>query len=160
MIGATSARGKREDVVAGAGCAASRRVWRPIIADFVIVPLREDRHLGIERPHILIEQIVFVIAAKLGERARCFGLRFCDDVFPQLSVRKLPLRRDRTIGVDVVAAMDEKLRRGSLHRRIPPPAVSPDHTKQTLRRSLGAVRKYPTCGSLRTGNERSSKRMR
>jgi hypothetical protein len=35
-----------------------------------------------------------------------------------------------------------------------PPAVSPDHTNETLRRSLGAVRKRPICGALRReGNE-------
>jgi hypothetical protein len=32
----------------------------------------------------------------------------------------------------------------------PPPAVSPDHTNETVRRSLGAVRKRPTCGAPST----------
>jgi hypothetical protein len=40
----------------------------------VIVPLRENRHLGIEGEHVLVEQIVFVVTAELGERLRGLGL--------------------------------------------------------------------------------------
>src|SRR5262249_22535716 len=86
--------------------------------DLVIVPLREDRHLGIESPYISVEQIVFVIAAKVGERPRNLRLLLGDDVPPHLSVRKLALRRDGTIGVDVVSAMDEEIGLPLQHGRI------------------------------------------
>src|SRR5262249_61616193 len=86
--------------------------------DLVIVPLREDRHLGIESPYISVEQIVFVVAAKVGERPRNLRLLLGDDVPPHLSVRKLALRRDGTIGVDVVSAMDEEIGLPFQHGRI------------------------------------------
>src|SRR4029453_7377268 len=41
-----------------------------------------------------------------------------DDVLPHLSIRKLPLRWDRTIGIDVVAAMDEEIGPTVQHGRI------------------------------------------
>jgi hypothetical protein len=84
----------------------------------MIVPLREDRHPGIERAQISVEQIVFVIAAKLRERPRNLGLVFGDEILPHLSVRKLLLRVDRTIGVDVIAGMDEKVGPILQHGRI------------------------------------------
>ncbi len=118
MKRAASARGKRDDIVAGAPSPSKRLARAPVIGDLVIVPLREHRHLGIECPHISVEQIVFVIAAKVRERARNLGLLLGDQVPPHRSVRKLALRRDRTIGVDVVAAMDEEIGPSFQHGRI------------------------------------------
>src|SRR5262249_29282919 len=84
----------------------------------MIVPLGEYRHFGIERPHISVEQIIFVIAAKLRERAGNPSLLFGDDVLPHLSIRKLALRWDRAIRIDVVAAMDEEIGPTPRHGRI------------------------------------------
>jgi hypothetical protein len=84
----------------------------------MVVPLRQGWHLGIERPQISVEQIVFVIAAELGEGAGNPRLLFGDDVPPYLSIRKLALRRDRTIGIDVVAAVDEEIRPVLEHGRV------------------------------------------
>jgi hypothetical protein len=75
----------------------------------MVVPLREHRHLGIERAQIRIEQIVFVVAAEIGERPRNLRLLLCDDVLPYLSIRKSPLRWNRAIGIDVITAMDEEV---------------------------------------------------
>src|SRR5262249_36941053 len=102
----------------GARSSPKRLAWAPVIGDLVIVPLRKDRHLGIECPHISVEQIVFVIAAKLGERARNLGLLLGDEVPPQLYVRKLALCLERTIGVTVVAAMEEEIVPALRHGRI------------------------------------------
>ena len=48
--------------------ARQRFAGPPVIGDLVIIPLREDVHGGIERSHILVEEIVLVVAAELGER--------------------------------------------------------------------------------------------
>src|SRR5262249_5673416 len=62
------ARGQFKYGLVGLPAPTERLARAPIVADFVIVPLREQRHLGIEGKHIFIEQVVFVIAAKLRER--------------------------------------------------------------------------------------------
>ena len=90
---------------------ARQRLARPpIVGHLVIIPLCEDRHLGIERAHVRVEQIVFVVAAELGERFRGFRLFLDHDVFPDLAVRHFLLREDWTVGVDIVAAVDEEIR--------------------------------------------------
>ena len=68
MEGAASARGQFKYASVGVTAPAERLARTPIVGNFVIVPLREQRHLGIEGEHIFIEQVVFVIAAKLRER--------------------------------------------------------------------------------------------
>ncbi len=81
----------------------------PVVQHLVIVPLREDRDLGVEREHVLVEQIVFVVAAEFGERLGRLGLVLGDDVLPDLAVGHLLLGDDRAVGVDVVAAVDEEV---------------------------------------------------
>ena len=95
---------------------AGQRLARPpVVGDLVIVPLREDRHLGIEREHVPVHEIVFVVAAELGERLRRLGLVLGDHVLPDLAVSHLHLGDDRAIGVNVVAAMDEEIRPVAQH---------------------------------------------
>src|SRR5919198_331937 len=84
----------------------------------MVVPLRQGWHLGIERPQISVEQVVFVIAAKLRDGAGNLRLLFGDDVLPYLSIRKFALRWDRTIGIDVVAAVDEEIGPMLQHGRV------------------------------------------
>ena len=65
---AAPARGQERRIhvgIVGSGLARP-----PVIGDLVVVPLREDWNLGVELPQILVEQIVFVIAAIIGERLR------------------------------------------------------------------------------------------
>jgi len=75
----------------------------------VIIPLRKQRHLGIEREQIPVEQVVFIVAAKLRERLGDLGFLLGHDVLPHASVRQLPLRLDRTVGIDVIAGMNEEI---------------------------------------------------
>ncbi len=89
---------------------ARERLSRPpVVGDFVIVPLRDDRNFAIEGEHIPVEQIVFVVAAKLGQRLGRLRLILADEVFPDLAIRHLLLGRDRAVGIDVVAVVDEKI---------------------------------------------------
>src|SRR6266436_8778529 len=76
----------------------------------MIVPLRQHRHLRIEGAKIAVEQVVFIIAAELREAMRNRGFLFRHDVAPDFPVRQLQFGRDRTIGVDVIAGMNEKIR--------------------------------------------------
>jgi hypothetical protein len=41
---------------------------RPVIADLMVVRLREHRHLRMEGAQIVVEQVVFIVAAKLRLR--------------------------------------------------------------------------------------------
>ena len=43
---------------------------RPVIGHLMIVPLRQHRHLRIEGAQIAVEQVVFIVAAKLREAVR------------------------------------------------------------------------------------------
>src|SRR5262249_57891615 len=87
--GAASARGQFEYALVGVAAPTERLARAPIVRDFVIVPLREQRHLGIEGEHILVEKVVFVIAAEVGERLGDLRFLLSDDVPPYLAVRKL-----------------------------------------------------------------------
>jgi hypothetical protein len=90
----------------------------PVVGDLVIVPLRQHRNLGIERAQVAIEQIVFVVAAKIRERPGDPRLFLGDEVSPDPAVGKLALGGERAIGVDVVTRMDEKVGPRSRHGRI------------------------------------------
>ena len=139
---------------AGLVVAAERR---PVVGHLVIVPLREHRDFGVEGAEIVVEPVVFVVAAELREAVRGDGFFFRHDVAPDLAVRQLQLGRHRTIGIDVIAGMNEEVRTvvaawsgrcamppraGSMPQ--PWPTASPDQTNDTERRSAGAVRKCPT----------------
>jgi hypothetical protein len=93
-------------VVAGLVDAADRR---PVVGHFMIVPLREHRHLGVESAQVLVEQIVFIVAAKLVEVLGDLGFLGSHDVAPDFAVRQFQLGRDRTVGIDVIAGMDEEI---------------------------------------------------
>ena len=82
----------------------------PIVENFVIVPLREHRDFGVERAEILVEQVVFIVAAEFCERLGRLRLVFGNDVLPDLAVRHFLLGVDRPVGIDVVAVVNEKIR--------------------------------------------------
>ena len=112
---AAAARRERRDV----GIAdAQRHAGPPVVGDLVVVPLREHRDLGVEGAQIMVEQVVFVVAAEVGERLGDARLFFRHDVAPDLAVRELLLRSERAFGIDVVAAVDEEIRPVAPHRRI------------------------------------------
>jgi len=54
-------------LVLGAGERLSRP---PVVGNLVVVPLGEHRNFSVEREHVLVEQVVFVVAAEFGERFR------------------------------------------------------------------------------------------
>src|SRR5579885_1615347 len=87
----------------------------PVVEHLVIVPLRKDRDFGVEGAEVLVEQIVFVGAAELGEGLGGFGFLLRDDALPDLPVRHFLFGLDRAVGVDVVAVMDEEIGPVLLH---------------------------------------------
>ena len=84
----------------------------------VSVPLREDGHFGIECRDVLVEQVVFEIAAKFVERLGGLRLLDCDEILPDFAIRHFLLGRHRIVGVDVVAVMNKKIWSILAHRRI------------------------------------------
>src|SRR6266852_7182413 len=76
----------------------------------MIVPLSEHRHLRIEGAQMIIEQVVFIVAAELREAVRNRGFLFGHNVAPDFPVGQLQFGRDRTVCVDVIAGMNEKIR--------------------------------------------------
>ena len=90
----------------------------------MIVPLREHRHLRIEGAQILVEQVIFVVAAKLRQALRDVGFVFRDDIPPGISIRQFQLGLDRTIRIDVVAAVDEEIRPVLEHGPVGPHAAA------------------------------------
>ena len=84
---------------------------------------------------MLIEPVVFVVAAKLLKSLRNDGFLLGDDVAPDLAVRQRLLRRHRAIRIDVIAGMDEEIRALVPHgaiatqataRRVDAPALPDD----------------------------------
>ena len=127
----------------------------------MVVPLHDDRHLGIEGAQMLVEEIVFVGGAEFVERLGDLCLFRDGDVLPDLAVGQRHLGLDRAVGIDVSPECRKKS--GRCLRMVakvnmppssglmpqPCPATSPPQTKLTSRRSAGAVRKRPMTGSLR-----------
>ena len=88
----------------------------PVVAHLVIVPEHDLGHLGVESPHVLVEQVVFVVAAELVQRLGDFRFGLGDDVLPHRAVVQFDLRGHVLVGVDGVAAVDEDIRFGAAHR--------------------------------------------
>src|SRR3974377_1475494 len=59
--------------------------------------------------------MLLLIAAIGGERLGRLRFLLGHDAAPQRAIGQFPCRRDRTIGIDVVAAMDEEIRRIAVH---------------------------------------------
>ena len=94
----------------GVGIVAAVLAGPPVVGDLVVVPLREHRHLGVEAAHMRVEQIVFVVAAVVGDRCRDPRFLLGDEVLPRFAVRQLQFALDRAVGIDAVAGMDEEVR--------------------------------------------------
>jgi len=69
--------------------AGERLARPPIVEDLVVVPLRDRGDLGIEREQVLVEQIVFPIAAVVVQGLGSAGLFFGDEVPPESPVGEL-----------------------------------------------------------------------
>src|SRR6266478_9068801 len=106
---ARRARGEQSDVafLVGGGKLFRRR---PVVGDFVIVPLHEDRYLGIEGADIVVEEIVLMRRAEFVERLGDLSLFRNSDVLPDLAIGKLDLGGNGAIGIDAVAGMQQEVR--------------------------------------------------
>ena len=73
-----------------------------------------------EGAKVLVEPVVFVIAAELFEGLGDHRLLFGDDVSPDLTIGQLQLPLHRTVRIDVVAGMDEEVRTVVEHGAVSP----------------------------------------
>src|SRR5258708_3005767 len=64
----------------------------------------------VEAPQLIVEEIVFIIAAKLRQAVRDDGFLFGDDIVPDFAIRQFQFTGDGTVGVDVIAGMNEEIR--------------------------------------------------
>ena len=90
----------------------------PVVLHFMVVPQPQLRNLPVETPHVVVEQVVRVVAAELVERFGDLRLLICDDVSPHRAIGQADFRRHRRVGVDRVAGMDEKVRAREAHRLV------------------------------------------
>ena len=134
---------------------------RPVIGHLMIVPLRQHRHLCVEGAQILVEQIVFVVAAKLREAVGDGGFLFGDDIAPDFPVRQLQFGRNRTIGIDVIAAMNEEIRTVLQHGPVGAHAAAGGIDAPALPRGIARPDKRyrafvapARCGNARSGFRR------
>ena len=82
---------------------------RVVVADLVVVPLPDLRHISRHAPHIGVHQVVAVAPTELVERLRHLAHLFGDQVVPHAAVGQLHLCTDGTVSVDRVPAMQEEV---------------------------------------------------
>ena len=106
---------------------------RPVVDHFVVVPLPDLRHFGVEAAHVLVEQVVAVAPPEFVQRLCDLGHLGCDDVGPDLASLSDDRLGDWAVGIDGVAAMDEEVRAALTHRfvdlhpaegRVDPPTLT------------------------------------
>jgi hypothetical protein len=85
---------------------------------------------------ILVEPVVAVIAPKLREAVGDGGLFLGDEVAPELAVRQRLRRRDRAVGIDVIAGMDEEVRPVLEHGPVAAIAAAGDIDAPALARNI------------------------
>lgn len=93
--------------VGGAGGDDLARV--PVVADLVVVPLDDVRHLRVEPAQCLVEQVVAEVAAVVVQRHGDMGLLLGRHVPVRRAVRERGGGRDGAVGVDVVATAQEEV---------------------------------------------------
>ena len=118
MKGAAPASGEEQGASRIVAPAVERFAGPPVLHDFVIVPLRKDRHFGIEIPQVRVEEVVFVVAAIVVEVCCNLALFFGDDISPCLAIWQRLLSRYCAVRVNAVTAMDKKVRPIVQHRPV------------------------------------------
>ncbi|MNM71030.1 hypothetical protein D3C81_826810 [compost metagenome] len=88
---------------------------RPVVHHFVVVPLPDLRDLGVEATDVFVHQVVAIVAAILIEGLGDFALGLGGDVAPHTATFCDELFRDRTVGVNGVAAVDKKVWQTQAH---------------------------------------------
>jgi hypothetical protein len=111
-----AACGEQQKIVPHALAAQLPRT--PVVAHLVIVPLGEHRHLGVEGAQVRVEQIVFVVAAEVGERLGDPRFLVGHQIAPDLAVGHRLTGADRAVRVDGVTRMDEEVGLVGEHGRI------------------------------------------
>ena len=105
----------------------------PVVHHFMIVPLGVDRHFGIEAAQILIQQVVGILAMVFRLGFGHLGLGSGSEIAPGTAVGQRHRLGQRAIGIDAVAAVDEKVRTQPTHGledahaaqiRVDPPALA------------------------------------
>src|ERR1051326_4307080 len=86
--------------------------------DFVIVPLPDLWHRRVETPDVIVLQVVEKISAKFIERFSNFAFCFCGKIFPNGAVGKANRRRNRIVGINRIARVNEKMGLEAAHRLI------------------------------------------
>ena len=103
----------------------------PVVGDLVVVPLRVHRHGRVERPQVLVQEVVGVVHAEFAQGLGHLLLLGDGEVAPGLAVRPGPgaavlvarLGVDRPVGVDRVARVDEEVGLGLPHGLVDPHAA-------------------------------------
>ncbi len=88
---------------------------RPVVGDFVVIPLPDLRHLGVEAPYVVVHQVIAVGPAIVVQRLGDLALGFGGDVAPDAPVLGGQGFGHRAVGVDGVAAVDKKVRQAQAH---------------------------------------------
>ena len=84
--------------------------WRPVVGDFMVVPLHDDRHLGVEGAQMFVHEIVFVRGAELVERLGDFCLLGDGYILPDPAAGKGHFVLDRSVGIDGIAGVQQEIR--------------------------------------------------
>ena len=88
-----AARGEQRDAALGVRTLPGEHLGRiPVVEHFVVVPDHELRHRRVEAPHVLVEQVVAMVAAELVERFGDLALLGRHQIPPDATVVELDLR--------------------------------------------------------------------
>ncbi|RMP22783.1 hypothetical protein ALQ26_05986 [Pseudomonas amygdali pv. lachrymans] len=91
---------------------------RPVVGDFVVIPLPDLRHFCVEAAQIFIHQVIAVIASVLVEGLRHLAFRLGGQVAPDPPAFRGDLLGHWPVGVNGVTAVDKKVRQAQAHRLI------------------------------------------
>ena len=123
LPGPAAARGEHVAAALGVAVVVDALARVPVVHRLVVVPLRDRRHLGVERADVPVEQRVAVPAAELRQGLGDLRDLLGDDVVPHLAGVLVLRGRDLDVGVDRVAAVDEEVRPGLEHGAVRRQAV-------------------------------------
>ncbi|VVO41450.1 hypothetical protein PS704_05896 [Pseudomonas fluorescens] len=115
----------------------------------MVVPLPDLRHFSVEATDVVVHQVVAVIAAILIEGFGDFALGIAGDVAPHATIFGGQLRRDRTVGVDGVAAVDKEIWQAQTHGFIDAHAANVRVDAEALADGVAAPDKADVAPGLR-----------
>ncbi len=115
---AASAGGQHVAAALGVAVVVEDLAGIPVVAGLVVVPLRDRRDVGVQRPDVGVLQDVALPAAELLERLGDLLDAVADQVAPDVTALLLDGRRDLEVGVDRVAAVHEQVGLGPVDRGV------------------------------------------